>query len=274
MAILQKIYLNNNPGDLKGYKVKKLIEDPEFLDKATADDSSSALAALWSQTKSLFSSVHLKTTVLICTVQFLLYGSCHGLYMFFPEIVDKIETFSKEYPEHNATICGMIVVQEREEEEVPICIDKIEVGAFGHSLVLETLYMVGFLVITFIVNRVTKLSILLVISFGCGACGIATLFTTTPLLSIYLFVGFMLTFLGVNIVCAATCNLYPTKLRGIAMNISMMFGRIGSTISTFVVGRTLDNNCESTFGTSAGLMILCGLLCVFIPKIRKIDGRQ
>lgn len=254
--------------------MEKLIEDQDFIDKTSTDDSSSAFAILWEQSKSLFGGEHLRTTILICVVQFLLYGSCHGLYMFFPEIVDKIETFSKEYPGENATICDIIVSEKRDEEEAPICVDKIEAGAFGHSLAIELLYMVGFLVITFLVNRVTKLSILLVILFGCGACGISTLFTTTSLLSIYLYVGFMMTFLGVNIVYAATCSLYPTKLRGIAMNVSMMFGRIGSTISTFIVGRTLDEKCQLTFGTSAGVMFLCGILCVFIPKIRQIDGRK
>lgn len=228
---------------------------------------------LWMQTKSLFLGEHFQKTTLICVVQFLLYGSCHGLYMFFPEIVDKIETFSKDFPGQNCTICEIIASGEKEEED-PICNDKIEAGAFGYSLVLESLYMVGFLIITFLVNRITKLSILLFILFGCGACGISTLFTTTPLLSIFLYVGFMLTFLGVNIVCAATCSLYPTKLRGIAMNVSMMFGRIGSTVSTFVVGRTLDDYCQSTFLVSASLMILCGVLCIFIPKIRQVDGRR
>lgn len=230
---------------------------------------------------------YLRTTVLVCVVQMLLFGSCHGLYMFFPEIIDKIEAFSKESSSNRSTICQTVIAEEKIEEVAyhyfyldfgdtgldSKCSDKIEVATFGHSLALEMLYMVGFLLITLVINRVSKLSILLVILLGCGICGFASLFATIPLVQIYLYVGFMLTFLGVNIVCAATCNLFPTKLRGIAINVSMMFGRIGSVISTFVVGITLDNHCEMTFTVSAALMILCGVLCVFIPQIREVDGK-
>lgn len=59
---------------------------------------------------------------------------------------------------------------------------------------------------------------------------------------------------------------------GMAINISMMFGRIGSVMGTNVVGFSLDYYCNETFGVSAGIMAACGVLAFFIPKIRRIDG--
>lgn len=53
-----------------------------------------------------------------------------------------------------------------------------------------------------------------------------------------------------------------------------MFGRIGSVLGTNIVGATLDEYCGSTFAVSAAIMILCGILSFFIPKIRRIDGRK
>lgn len=53
----------------------------------------------------------------------------------------------------------------------------------------------------------------------------------------------------------------------------MMFGRIGSVLGTNIVGFTLDQYCSPTFFVSAGLMIMCGILSFFIPKIRRIEGR-
>lgn len=287
LQVLQKVYKLNHPEDptCEGFKVQRLVDDQESLDDSPIDNSSNPFLALWSQTKLMFSMEYLRTTLLVCLVQMLLFGSCHGLYMFFPEIVDKIETFSQDSSNNKSTICQTVVAEEKMEEFVyhyldfgdsnldSTCSDKIEVATFGHSLALEMLYMGGFLVITLVINRVSKLSILLVILFGCGLSGFASLFVTTPLVQIYLYVGFMLTFLGVNIVCAATCNLFPTKLRGIAINVSMMFGRIGSVISTFIVGITLDQHCEMTFAVSAALMIVCGVLCAFIPQIGEVDGK-
>lgn len=59
-----------------------------------------------------------------------------------------------------------------------------------------------------------------------------------------------------------------------AINITMMFGRIGSVLGTNIVGLTLDQHCASTFAVSAGIMIFCGILSFFIPNIRRIDGRK
>lgn len=243
----------------------------------TSDVISNPFLLFWSQACTLLSSDHVKKTILVCVVQFLMYASCHGLYMFFPEIVDKVESYSRENPDNSSTICE--IVEETfsillETAETATCDDQIEVVTFGYALVLEILYMAGFLIITLIINRATKLSILLTILIGCGASGVGTLFARVPLASISLYIAFMLIFLGVNIVCAATCNLYPTKLRGMAVNISLMFGRIGSVTSTFIVGRTLNEYCNMTFAVSAALMFLCGFLSIFIPQIRRSEGRK
>lgn len=59
-----------------------------------------------------------------------------------------------------------------------------------------------------------------------------------------------------------------------AINLAVMFGRIGSVLGTSVVGFTLDNYCSATFAVSAMVMIGCGVLAFFIPKISQIDGRN
>lgn len=59
-----------------------------------------------------------------------------------------------------------------------------------------------------------------------------------------------------------------------AINITMMFGRIGSVLGTNIVGLTLDQYCGTTFAVSAAIMIMCGLLSFFIPNIRRIAGRK
>ena len=59
-----------------------------------------------------------------------------------------------------------------------------------------------------------------------------------------------------------------------AINLAVMFGRIGSVLGTSIVGFTLDNYCSETFSVSAIIMVCCGILAFFIPKISNIDGRK
>lgn len=143
--------------------------------------------------------------------------------MFFPEIVDKITTYSNQFPSGHATVCEVLQIEDElmanvtkysvAVKKVPACSETFESSTFAHSLVLELLYMVGFLVITFIINRTSKLSILTTILFSCGGFGVATQFVTTPIASIYIYVMFMLTLLAVNVVNAVTVDLFPTNLR-------------------------------------------------------------
>lgn len=142
--------------------------------------------------------------------------------MFFPEIVDKITTYSKQFPAGRATICEVLSIEDELMNNQTMyaialkegtCSETFEISTFGHSVVMEVLYMVGFFVITLIINRVSKLSILTTILFGCASFGFATHVVTLPIASIYIYVGFMLTFLTVNVVNAVTVDLFPTNLR-------------------------------------------------------------
>lgn len=143
--------------------------------------------------------------------------------MFFPEIIDKITLFSNKMPGGRATICEVLLIEDewaanatkyaKALKKIEACSESIELSTFGHSIVMEMLYMIGFLIITFIINRTSKLSILTVILFGCGAFGVATQFVTLPIVSIYFYVIFMLTFLAVNVLNATTIDLFPTNSR-------------------------------------------------------------
>lgn len=145
------------------------------------------------------------------------------MYMFFPEIVDKITTYSNHFPSGRATICEVLLIEDEfmtnvtkyaiALKKIQACSEKFEISTFGYSIVMELLYMLGFLIITFIINRISKLSILTVILFSCAAFGFATHFVTLPIVSIYFYVMFMLTILAVNVVNATTIDLFPTNLR-------------------------------------------------------------
>lgn len=82
---------------------------------------------------------------------------------------------------------------------------------------------------------------------GCGLCGIGSIFTTVPLLSIYLYVSLLCCGLAVTVVNAATVDLFPTHLRAMSVCISLMMGRLGSVFGSNLVATMLEYNCEATF---------------------------
>ena len=229
MNILRKIHKINNPKDTEGYNVTKVMEDVEFIDSPTREMknvSENPFVMLWKQTYILFSGNNARKMIIVCLMQCGLFASCHGLYMFFPQIVDQLASYSNQFPAERSTMCEILTLVEElaanvteignmtdSSEHVQTCSETYEVSTFFYSLILELLYMFGFLVITFIINRTSKLNVLLVILFGCSISGFGTLFSTIPLLSVYLYVIFMGLLLAVNIVNSATVDLFPTNLR-------------------------------------------------------------
>lgn len=143
-----------------------------------------------------------------------LYGSCHGVYMFFPEIIDKITTYSNHWPLNRATTCEILQIESVDVvHNATMCLEQMEVSTFGYSIVLEILYMVGFLVISLIINRVTKSSIMTFIIFTCGICGFTLQILDIPVLAIFVYMVFICTFMAVNVLNSVTIDLYPTRLR-------------------------------------------------------------
>ncbi|GBP18403.1 Synaptic vesicle glycoprotein 2A [Eumeta japonica] len=75
-----------------------------------------------------------------------------------------------------------------------------------------------------------------------------------------------ITALAIGPVNAYTVEIFPTHIRGMAVSLSLMLGRLGSVIGTNAAGLLINANCELTFYLFGGLLILCGLLSCLLPK--------
>lgn len=54
-----------------------------------------------------------------------------------------------------------------------------------------------------------------------------------------------------------------------AVCVAMMFGRLGTTISTNVLGLTLESNCEALFYSFSGICAFCCILSFVLPIPKK-----
>lgn len=72
---------------------------------------------------------------------------------------------------------------------------------------------------------------------------------------------------------AATVDLYPTSLRAMGVCISLMMGRLGSVVGSYVVGIFIEHYCRTTFIGSGVSLIVCGILSFCIPNILKKNNQ-
>lgn len=102
----------------------------------------------------------------------------------------------------------------------------------------------------------------------CGTSGLVAVNIGSPMISVYLFISLMAAALAVQIVNSSTISLYPTHLRGMAINIGLMFGRIGAVFGSNYIGSLLRDNCQVSFYVSGISLMVSAFLALLVSKPR------
>lgn len=66
------------------------------------------LKTIWNQTAPLFKPDYLRSTILICTIQFGIYATSNGFFMFFAEILNKMSTNLNSFTDERMMMCDII----------------------------------------------------------------------------------------------------------------------------------------------------------------------
>lgn len=279
IEILKTIYSMNTGKDKSTLQITSIAEE-SCTTKLTDPKSKTILSlfkSMWAQTAPIFMPPYLKNTVIACIMQFGIFATSNGMYMWFPEILNRVAVFVTENPATRTTMCDIVMSNKdvigNATEEIQ-CLTSLDIATFKIEFILELLYAVGFALIGLVINAVGKLPILVFLLCGCGAFGAATVFIQMPMLSVYFYAVAVGVGLAVTVVNASTTDLYPTNLRAMAVSITLMCGRLGSVFGANMVAVLLDTYCSVTFLASGIALILCGVLSFFIPNIRKNYGAK
>lgn len=169
---------------------------------------------VWNQTAPLFMSPHLRKTAIVCILQFGTYLAAHGMFMFFPEIVNQL-VLVRETGVGAATMCQILEQYGNFSavEEVGEGSQMMAPAAFQLSFILELIYAVGFAVIGVTINAVGRLPLLVFIFETCGVAGLLLFVVKVPTAVIWLYIVFLCSGYTAVMVNAIIVDLYPTSLR-------------------------------------------------------------
>lgn len=115
ITTLQFMHRMNNGKNIEKLHIDRIVEDADVTTtKVNFDDNASKIGRILHsmkvQTLPLFMVPHLKKTVIACAIQFGIFASSNGMYMFFPLILNRIAEFSDKNPQARATICEILSV--------------------------------------------------------------------------------------------------------------------------------------------------------------------
>lgn len=168
--ILQKMnrWNNGRKNELEFFEIYE--EDESIENRRRITDCKSSrfplLKSIWIQTAPLFEPPYLASTLLICTIQFGMFATGGGFYMFFADILNKMATNLNSFIDQRVAMCDIInmkptnvsaALNEHKNEE---CITKLELAMLEQGIVLEFLFAIGFAVIGLIINKVGKFPVL------------------------------------------------------------------------------------------------------------------
>lgn len=275
LKILEQAYRKNTGNS--HFSIKSLIRDDEF-GEGLRSKNESVFTFMWNQTKPLFQHPHLKNTLRACFIQFSIFSSTNGFWVFFPEIANGIGLWRYD-GNKPATICEIYYATRSMQEnfngttsiEIEQCITKLEPSTFINILLEATIYAGGCIVLSLIINKIGKLIAINSIFTICTICAITLIFSTSSMLSNVSYLTVMSVGLTITVVNASTAELYPTQYRAMALCLSLMLGRLGGVVGSLFIGFLMDQYCTYTFLMPTVLFTVSACLTFTIPNIGKIN---
>jgi len=71
----------------------------------------SILKTMYAQTAPLFMKPYLSKTIIACTLQFGIFATSNGMYMWFPDIINRFVEFIDTNPNNSTTICDVVYMK-------------------------------------------------------------------------------------------------------------------------------------------------------------------
>jgi MFS transporter, VNT family, synaptic vesicle glycoprotein 2 len=268
LEIFRRIYRMNTGKPADSFEVSSIIKNEEF-GEGSKESSQGFFKFMWSQTTPLFKGSHLRNILTACFLQFAVCNTNNGFWSFLPEVMNKISLWN-EAERGSASVCEVFVSKIGSNSSSSVhCVQKLELHAYFYIFSVIITMAVCFTLLSLLINRIGKLIILSLIFIICGACAALLIFIRVPEISSYLYLAMLLVGLGISVVNASTFELFPTKMRSMAICVSMMTGRAGSVVGSLIIGSIIENFCSYSFIMPIVLMVSSLALSFTIPNISK-----
>ncbi|XP_045485011.1 synaptic vesicle glycoprotein 2B-like isoform X1 [Pieris rapae] len=263
LRVLRQMYAVNKRLPEKNYPIKSLVEEAHTVKALENSGLTAVFKSMKDQTLPLFQVPLLKWTLLICFIQFGLFGTTNGYYVWFPTILNSVANHDGEA----AGICAILDAHQKSPGNGTdvACDDTMNTTTFELSIYIGLVFSSMYIIVGFLVDFMGKKLILLLVLSSTGLCGIGAHLAPNQNIAVVLFAIFQMCGACIGLTNAVTVELFPTKYRAMAICLSMMMGRVGSMAGSNLIGMFLSTNCGLSFYIFGGLILSCALLCFTLP---------
>ncbi|XP_013176664.1 PREDICTED: synaptic vesicle glycoprotein 2C-like [Papilio xuthus] len=266
LELLKIIYSKNKKKSPDEFPIKSLK-----IDETVQKEKIRFLTSLKVQTLPLFKPPYIKWMILNSSIFFGILATANGLYIWVPDIINRVLTGDSE----GATACEIIAQRlNATGDDIVECDDSLDTTTFLINFVANLTCAVIAIVVSSTVKIIGKknllISVLLIIGLFCALVNVVT----QDILFVIFLSAMPVLALAIGPVNAYAVEIFPTHLRGMAVSLSMMMGRIGSVIGANIAGIMLNAACEVTFYFFGGLLMFCGLMSFLMPSSKAKQTKE
>jgi VNT family MFS transporter (synaptic vesicle glycoprotein 2) len=274
--IFKKIYHINTGNDPNDYPVKHLILDDIKTElepkKPIKGKYLNMLSEIMDNSKQLFMNPILKFTMISITINFTFHIGYYGLMMWFPELFNRFDEYSRTFPNATAGVCEVTnyVVNKGSQHEGTVCNAEIKSDVFMESLITVASAIPSNIIAVLGMDRLGRKFFLVFSTFTSGICAACMYFVYSKVQNVIVSAVFsgVISCGNAALDCLIT-EIFPTNLRATGVAVSMVAARLGGIIGNIVIATLLDMYCPAPTFIVAALLIGGGLLCLFLPNTTK-----
>ncbi|XP_077285305.1 synaptic vesicle glycoprotein 2B-like [Arctopsyche grandis] len=274
LEIFKGIYATNTGKPRETYPVKQLISEEIFRIEDTMKEPvkgkyKNMMVDIMDNSKQLFLSPILRFTIISITINFTFHIGYYGLMMWFPEMFNRFDEYSRNHPGVEASICEVTsyVVQKGSHSQIGMCSDEIHSSVFMESLITVAAAIPSNIFAVLGMDRLGRKFFLLFSTISAGLCSAGMFFVYNKQNNLIVSAVFssVISCGNAALDCLIT-EVFPTNLRATGVAISMVAARLGGIIGNVVIASLLDTYCPAPTFIVAALLAGGGLMCVFLPN--------
>ncbi|XP_063822729.1 synaptic vesicle glycoprotein 2C-like [Ostrinia nubilalis] len=268
LQVLRDMYAGNKGKSPEDFPIKAL-KVPDSKERLNVG----FLTSLKLQTTPLLKPPFLKWMMLNGFLLFGVFMILNGLVMWIPDVLNRVLSSDTG---QSMTACEVIGQGTKGNTTLDtVCIDTIDTLTFSINSIASIACSGIALVVSTTVKVIGKKILLILIMLVIGLFCIMINVTTQPMVFAILLSSMPLTGLSIGPINAYSVEIFPTELRGMAVSLSMMLGRLGSISGANIAGAMINTACEPMFYMFAGFIMFCSLCAFLLPKSQeKLSNRK
>ncbi|KAK5650374.1 hypothetical protein RI129_001403 [Pyrocoelia pectoralis] len=259
LKVFRAMFRYNTKNSKDQYPIRALVDESKLNEnnqhggKITPNRTNAqALKEGWQQIQPLFYPPFLLNILIVITINFGLLMGLNTIRLWTPQLFIALNDHESVNEQNGFDLCGALLkISNDGQSGNETCFVNYDNGrVYLNNILVGTAAIVMTLGSFPLMGKLRKKTILCGAGIISGLCGILIYFSTNIIMAIALIsINIGCTYIAMNVLLSIVIDLFPTSLRTTSVSLTMLFGRIGSSIGNLIFPRLVTSGCLYPFLT-------------------------